>query len=304
MPENLHQFMAQHPAVYFIESADEAGGPAHIHITTAANGRYYHLVYAEGVEFLLDTHSWAVWCGWNGGLCVKIAALYLLGPILGFMLRLRGTTCLHASGILVDRGALAITGFSGAGKSTVAAAFAAAGFAILTDDVLPLATVDGRTYAQPGYGRLRLFPSSYRNLPGLPDELPALAPDWDKCYLDLAANNFQQHRAPALLKAIYILDWSAAKRLTPSITPVPGATAVATLAAHTYRNELLSAAMRKQEFYFLSTVAANVEIRRLCPVDDISALAVLRDILLEDFELVTSRGESRTLERATSNPAR
>lgn len=295
IPHTVRRFMAQHATAYFVDSADEAGGPAHVIINTAANGRYYSIAYAEGVEFLLDTHDAVVWCVWNEALTRQVAALYLLGPILGFILRVRGTTCLHASGILVDGQAIAFAGFSGAGKSTLAASFAAAGWPILTDDILPLAAVDGEIYAQPGHGRLRLFPNSFRNLPGLPDELPEIAPDWDKCYLDLAVNKFTQHRSPAALKAIYILDWSSSERIVPFITPVDGAIAVASLAANTYRNELLSETMRKQEFYFLSSITASVEIRRLCPVDDIATLPLLLDMILEDFERVVPRERSLAL---------
>ena len=283
IPARLQEFMANTATVYFVEPAEDTSAPAHLLVTTAANGRYYHFAYAEGAEFLLDTQDSIVWCAWRGDLALEVASLYLLGPVLGFMLRLRGTTCLHASSILVNHDAMAITGFSGAGKSTLAAAFAAKGFAILTDDVLPLANIDGRTYAQPGYSRLRLFPNSFRNLRGLPDDLPKLAPDWDKCYLDLGAHNFKQHRSPTALKAIYIIDWSSSECNLPSITVLPSAIAVTTLAAHTYRTELLSKAMRKQEFYFLSTVAESVKVRKFCPINQISAIPQLCDMLLEDF---------------------
>jgi hypothetical protein len=59
-----------------------------------------------------------------------------------------------------------------------------------------------------------------------------------------------------------------------------------TLAANTYRNDLLSADMRKQEFYFLSTLVATVKVRQLCPVDDIASIPLLRELLLADFEQV------------------
>jgi len=286
--------MAQHATDYFIESADEAGDTAHVIVKTADNGRYYHLAYAEGVEFLLDTRDAVVWCMWDNALTREVAALYLLGPILGFVLRLRGITCLHASGILVDGRAIAIAGFSGAGKSTLAASFAAAGYPILTDDVLPVARINGETYAQPGYGRLRLLPHSFKNLPGIPNELPALAPGWEKCYLDLAAENFTTHGSPAPLDAIYILDWRSSERRSPSITPVSLALAVATLAAHTYRNELLSAALRRQEFYSLGAVAASARVCTLRPVDDINAIPLLRDMLLQDVEQEARHRQERS----------
>jgi ABC-type uncharacterized transport system ATPase subunit len=114
----------------------------------------------------------------------------------------------------VERGeVVALVGPSGAGKSTLAAAFAAAGYPILTDDILPLTTSNGVTRTQSGYSRLRLFPNSFKNLQELPDELPLVAPGWDKCFPDLASDNYQLHKTSAPLKAIYIIDWDAGQHL-------------------------------------------------------------------------------------------
>jgi len=58
------------------------------------------------------------------------------------------------------------------------------------------------------------------------------------------------------------------------------------LAANIYRNELLSADVIKQEFYFLSPMAAAVTVRKLRPLDDITSIPLPREILLADFEQV------------------
>jgi hypothetical protein len=286
-PGGLQDLIAQHATTYHIEPGCEKAGPEHLIVTTASGGRYYLFRYGGGVEFLLDTHDSLVWCKWDASLTLADVALYLLGPIVGFMLRVRGTTCLHASGALVNGNALAITGSSGAGKSTLAASFAAAGYSILTDDVLPLTTINGEIHTQSGYSRLRLFPNSFKNLQELPDELPPLAPGWDKCFLNLAAGNYQLHKASAPLKVIYVIDWSVSEKPSPAIIPIEGAAAVSRLAANTYRNELLSVEMRTQEFYFLSTLTATVKVRKLCPVDDIASIGALREMLLADFEEAT-----------------
>lgn len=284
IPTDLEHLMERHSTDYFVEPGDKKGDPEHLIVRTDPGGRYYHFAYGDGVDFTIDTLASSVWCRWKKALTLEEVALYLLGPIIGFMLRLRGTTCLHASGVLVNGNALAITGASGAGKSTLAAFFAVAGYSILTDDVLPLTTLDGEIHTQSGYSRLRLFPSSFRNLPGLPNELPLLAPGWDKCFLDLAADNYNLYKTCAPLKIIYVVDWDSGEHSTPSITPMTGTAAVPILAANTYRNELLSAKMREQEFYFLSTLATKIKVKKLCPVDDISTIPLVHEMLLADFE--------------------
>jgi len=304
IPRGIQHLIERHSTAYYLEPGYDKDDPDHLIVKSVQGDRYYHFMYGEGVEFLLDTHDSNVWCRWQAPLSLEDVALYLLGPIIGFMLRLRGTTCLHASGVLVNGNALAITGSSGAGKSTLAASFAAAGYPILTDDVLPLTTIDGVIHTQSGYSKLRLFPNSFKNLQELPDELPLLAPGWDKCFLDLASDNYQLHKTSAPLKIIYIIDWGAPEKQFPTIMPIGSTAAVSLLATNTYRNELLSADMRKQEFYFLSTLAAAVKVRKLCPVDDIALIPLLREMLLADFKQVTGLEELQPVAQAESSAPR
>ncbi len=255
------------------------------------SGSYFHFNYRYGAEFVMDQDATMTWGRWKPPLVLEDASLYLLGPVIGFMLRLRNITCLHASGIVIDGKALALTGPSGAGKSTLAASFATAGYPILTDDVLPLIEQSRVIHAQPGYSRLRLFSHSFEHSPDLPDNLPLLAPGWNKHYLDLAEGSYQRYPHSAVLQLVYIIDWSTNKCTSPVITDLPGAVAVPLLAANTYRNELLGAAMRAREFDFLGHLSRSIKVKKLCPVDDISAIPQLRDLLLEDFHKESARQE-------------
>ena len=297
MPLDIEHLIELPTARYYVEPGYKEGDPEHLIVNTLDNGRYFQFIYGDGVDFLLDKHNSAVWCTWKDPLTLEDVALYLLGPIIGFMLRLRGTVCLHASGVLVNEQAFAITGPSGAGKSTLAASFAAAGYPILTDDVLPLTTTNGEVHTQSGYSRLRLFPNSFENLPELPNQLPLLAPGWDKCFLDLASDNYQLHTASAPLKVIYVVDWGSRAQDSPSISPIAGTAAVPILAANTYRNELLSAEMRKKEFYFLSALASRITVKKLCPVDDISTIPLVREMLLADFKQDIMCGQIESVKR-------
>lgn len=292
IPRSLAHLMEKDAAEFYVRPGVNAADPEDLVIQRESSGRYYHFTYAEGVDFFIDTHAAVVWCHRHDTLTLEDVALYLLGPVIGFLLRLMGTTCLHASGVLVNGNAIAITGASGAGKSTLAACFAAAGFPILTDDILPLTMTDGRVHTSSGYSRLRLFPNSFRNLPGLPDDLPLVAPGWDKCFLDLTSQDYTLHRHCAPLEIIYVLDWAADNRRTPSISPISASNAVPVLAANTYRNELLTSEMRAQEFLFLAKVASRVKVKRLLPVDDMATVPLLRDMLLSD--IASETGQERT----------
>ena len=113
----------------------------------------FRLRYSDGVEFGVDRRGTRVWASGPEGTLPEYLAVYLLGPVMGFVLRLRGITCLHASAVMVDNRALAFLGPPGAGKSTLAAAFALSGHPVLSDDVLPLTrsgwTVPGRAGHSP-----------------------------------------------------------------------------------------------------------------------------------------------------------
>lgn len=285
-PEEIVHLINQQAKPYYIEPGYDKTDPPHLIVNMLADGKYYHFRYGTGAQFVCNRQATVVWGSWKNPFILEDAALYLLGPILGFILRLRGTTCLHASGVVVGKKALALAGASGAGKSTLAAAFAASGYPILTDDVLPLKIKDGTQLALSGYARMRLYPHSFQNMDELPNDLPLLAPNWDKCYLDLASAKYSFHKKAVPLKVVYLLDWSNDNTTSPKIIPVKPTTAVLLLAANTYRNELLDLSMKKKEFYFLSRFVSQVLVRRIQLVDDIAEISHLLEIIIDDFRKI------------------
>lgn len=80
---------------------------------------------------------------------------YLLGPVLGVMLHLRGSLVLHASAIRVEGSAIAFVGGTGSGKSLIAATAYRRGHPPLTDDIAAV-TVDDSPHLEPGPAILKL----------------------------------------------------------------------------------------------------------------------------------------------------
>jgi hypothetical protein len=73
----------------------------------------------------------------------------------------RGRVVLHASAVMLEDGrAVAFSGATGRGKSTLAAAFCARGFSVLSDDCLLLEPGNDGVLAIPAYPSLRLWPDS------------------------------------------------------------------------------------------------------------------------------------------------
>ena len=63
----------------------------------------------------------------------------LAGKLLGIVSVMRGYEPLHASAVDSPQGPIALVGPSGVGKSTLARELAGRGWALFTDDTLPLA---------------------------------------------------------------------------------------------------------------------------------------------------------------------
>lgn len=89
---------------------------------------------------------------------------FLCSVVAGILLHQRGALALHAACVAVDGLAVAIAAPSGRGKSTLAAALAAAGHPLLTDDICRVTFTESGALAVPGPPRLRLWPDAARML--------------------------------------------------------------------------------------------------------------------------------------------
>ncbi|HEX2201924.1 MAG TPA: hypothetical protein VHG91_01435 [Longimicrobium sp.] len=242
--------------------ADRAPAPGEdptLRAWRAADGTAYRLAYADGVEVRVDAAGGRVACTWPPSLTLEDAATYLLGPACGFVLRLRGVTALHASAVALGGAAIALCGPAGAGKSTTAAAFAARGRPVLSDDVVPLLDSGEGILARPAYPHLRLWPDAVRALRGEGADLPPLTPTWDKRFLDLAAEG-AFHALPLPLAGVYVLGGREDGPGAPRLERVPPGAAVLDLVANVYMGWLPDAAARGRDLALLGRVAASVPV--------------------------------------------
>jgi hypothetical protein len=277
------------------EEPDGDAAPAaapDLRIRRVAGGRYFYFRYPDGTEFVIDRPGCRVWADWPEPWVLEDTATYLLGPIFGFVLRLRGAVCLHASAVAVGDRALVLLGPRGAGKSTTAAAFARLGFPVLSDDIVALEQRGQGLVAHSGNPRLRLWPDSVRALFGSPDALPRLTPNWDKCYLDLTGPEFRFEGRSLPLAAVYVLDQRRDDPPAPRISPVVPREGLVTLLANTYASRILDARMRAQEFAVLGRLMASVPVRRVTPHPDPARLPALCHALLGDFRTLTCAAQA------------
>ena len=124
-PEQREAAEIQEETGYVSPYLDISGEPT-LRIWGLADGSTHRLGYTNGLTFWVNSEGNAIQGVWSGKASIDDALGYLLGPVLGIFLRLRGETCLHASAVTFDDHAVVFVGPPGAGKSTTAAAFALA----------------------------------------------------------------------------------------------------------------------------------------------------------------------------------
>lgn len=184
--------------------------------------------------------------------------VFLLGSAIGALLHQRGLLPLHANAINLGNRAVAFSGHSGAGKSTIAAWFHDRGYPILADDVCVIGFDEaGRALAYPGIPRLRLWREALEASGRDAGAYNRSFDDTEKYDVPTASDSKLE---PLPLAAIYLLrkaedgDDAEIERLT-------GVDAVETLISNTYRGGYLRTIGRTAEH-----LAACLRVVRAVPV--------------------------------------
>lgn len=244
----------------------DAGAPSLV-ATAARDGRCRRLTYADGITFDFDAGATGIDVRTAPGVSRADALDYLLGPVLGLVLRVRDVFCLHGSAVEVGTSACVFVGPPGAGKSTTAAAMARAGFAFLADDVVALTRVASAWMVSPAYPRVRLWSDVLPEL-GLrhAPERQAAGESGTRIHVDVRAGGQFAH-AGRPLAVIYAIDFDDDLR-DPCIDRLSPSQAWPLLATNTFAHRALDRGGRGREFQTLADILSVVPVRRLRrPVD-------------------------------------
>jgi hypothetical protein len=258
-------------------------------ITSYGENGCFEFQYADGTRFVVGGDARQIWGAFLPPLTPEDLATYLLGPIMGFLLRLRGRTCLHASAVQIGGCGVALVGDAGFGKSTTAAALALRGISVCGEDIVPLAETHGRFEIVPGYPRVCLWPDSVEMLLGSRDALPLLTPVWEKRYLPLDGKRAKFADETVPLALIYLFDARTDSESAPRVEELRPKEALLELVQNTYMNWLPLPEQRAREFDVLARLLDAVPVRRIIPHADPGKIGELCDLLIRDAHTVVAR---------------
>lgn len=184
--------------------------------------------------------------------------LLLLGTMFGALLMQRGILPIHGSAIAFGGRAVVLTGSSGAGKSSLLAAFRQHGAAFLTDDVAAISTdPTGTAWVHPAYPQQKLWRDSAQYLGiDVGDHARVLA-DYDK-YAIAASAEFCS--APVPLG--FVCELRPAPCPEVSIQTLSPRELTSTLIRHTFRRSLVRA-MGRETIHLAQCIALSQKISGL-----------------------------------------
>jgi hypothetical protein len=260
-----------------------------------ADDQYFELTYADETQFVMDKSAQRLWGTFSSPLTLDDFAVYLRGPIMGFVLQRRGVTALHASALFIHGNAVVLCGPRESGKSTTAAAMGLRGTPVLSDDIAAIKSDDGKFQIEPGYPRVCIWPEAVRELFGARDALPHLTPNWDKCFLSLDGTRAKFRTQKCLLGAVYLLSPRTVDALAPRIEEISARQSLLELVQNTYMSWLLDREQRAAQFELLSHLVTSVPVRRIVPHGDPSRIAALCELIVADLRSLRNRQDSQSL---------
>lgn len=211
--------------------------------------------------------------------------LALLGPVLAGYLHLRGTPLLHGSAVRIGDRALLFVGRKGAGKSTAAAAFAAAGCEVLSDDVIALEQDREPITIVPGFAGLKLAEAARDELLPRATVIGMDEPGAAKRMVRQEASS----ATPVPIGAVFFLNGRGRalgkRRMTPAET-------MRHLLSHSYAlkfgDKALTGSSGARHFQTCAALARHIPAWDLSLPDALERLPRFASSLLEEHSLVTS----------------
>jgi hypothetical protein len=207
-----------------------------------------------------------------------------LDQVLPLLVSHRGGLVLHASAVAVPGGAIAFLGEAGAGKSTLAASFWAAGHPVVADDALLVAQEGDQVVGEAAYAGLRLWTDVLDVIPQ-EDRGAAngeIAHYSDKRRIGPSGHETRFLTGPVRLVSLYVLSPGDPAVHVGLAQPSPR-DALMSVVRHAYRLDVRDRAALAAQLDRIAGVLRGVPVRRLCYPRTLDRLPDVRRAILEDL---------------------
>jgi hypothetical protein len=259
----------------------------HEYISLADGSTYVR--WAGVGEFLVDDDGYRIACRQHEQCSLESFQVYLLGQALSFALVKQHLEPLHATAVVVGDRAVAFLGDHAFGKSSLAASFLAAGYRLLTDDLLVLQEASGEVVAYPGPPRIKLFPQVARRFLGSTIGERRMNPDTNKLIVPLDDRLSEPRAVP--ITAIYSLasPRDASRATSVTVTTLSPREGFVALLKGAFNRRLVEAPRLERQFRLMARLADRLSIKRLGYPRVLGRLDEVRDIVIADSTRATHR---------------
>ncbi|NEQ88783.1 MAG: hypothetical protein F6K26_55505, partial [Moorea sp. SIO2I5] len=200
--------------------------------------------------------------------------LALVGTVMAILLQQRGALILHASAVEMDGKAILFLGNSGEGKSTIAAALQAQGYAVVADDIAAVSWEEGKAMLAPGFPQIKVGREVAEVLGYDWESLWQLHPRLEKRSLRLV-RDFPQRSLP--ISRIYLLASGSQIKCEPMKTQA----GLMALIQHSELMKLFSSG-EVMQFERCASLAQSSEVVYLQRPRHLSLLSKLVEVVEED----------------------
>ncbi|PIB26851.1 hypothetical protein BFP76_10675 [Amylibacter kogurei] len=206
--------------------------------------------------------------------------LYLVGTGFGVLCLQRDLIPFHCSAVEHNGHAVAFSGESGVGKSTLAAALSQLGYGHVCDDVCIANPTLTPMQVQPMPKGLKLWDDAAAQLNIAQGTRVSADPDFHKSYVSV---DRADHAGGLLFNRIYILDNDIASEF--SVHELKGAEKHAELRRAIYREEWLHFLQEpRKTFDLVSTLASKLQVFAFKRPDDLARIKESAGILARHFD--------------------
>ncbi len=243
-------------------------GPQQLLINIAGIAQF---LVSNGSEILIDADK---------STSEKELRLFLLGSAFGAILHQRAFLPIHANAIVINGECIVFAGYSGRGKSTLAAAFAQKGFQLMCDDVCAIKLPAMKPpIGLPGHPHVKLCRDSLTHLNKQAEDHARVRPDTEKYFLPIGTAYYQQALA---IKKIYILNYHDEQSI--KLQTLNKFNAVIALKNHTYRYRMVNKLNQQKSHHILcAKLAASSTVSRIFRPKNFAMMdALIEQVILDN----------------------